>query len=168
MTTTNTSERALFDQVERIRRQFGLNWKPEERAGWLAELEPYEIADVKSAIDAVLGAWTERRPPRPHDVIQALSRVRKGGERPVSTKAYQIVCQSCGERRTVGPGNSGWGTHSCWVEERVRDWRRMPVAERPPAPFTEEERAEIQARGLAACTGKPERVAGRKGGGHGE
>lgn len=157
MTTTTNQERALFDQVERIRRRFSLNWKPEERAGWLAELEAFDVGDVRTAIDSVLGSWGDRRPPRPHDVVQVLVR-NPNRERPAPTQSYLIVCSGCGERRSVGPGNSGWGTHSCWVEERVRDWRRMPVKERPATPLTEEEQAEVQARGLAACTGKAEVV----------
>ena len=166
-TVTFDATRAINDQVERIRRRWSLKWSTEERASWLSEFAEVDPNALRAAVDELVAKWDGKHAPRPHD-LHKFVRGLPAGERPASTRSYLIVCESCGEKRNVGPGDSGWGTHHCWAQTRVADWRRMPVAERPPSAFTEAERAEIQARGLAACTGKPERVAGGKGGGHGE
>lgn len=75
-----------------------------------------------------------------------------------STQSYRIVCEACGETRHVGPGDMGWGTHYCEMQTRVDAWRSTHPNQRPPWPITDEDRAAIHARGMAACTGQAQKV----------
>lgn len=148
------ARRAAFDALVQVQR---LTYS-REALGFIAQ----ELADIPTRVFVTACHRLIRRADGIRNVVAAIlkeaAECRNVGGEGVATTSYAIVCELCGERREVGPGDGGWGKHFCEMQTRIDAWRATPPNQRPPWPITDDERAKIHAKGLAATTGRAQKV----------